>query len=233
VEFRAEARWVRSAPRKAQLVVAEIRGLSVADAGTLLRFTPKAVARDIVKVLDSAVANAGTHPEGGFAPEDLYVSAAIIGAGPTLKRWQARARGRVGRIHKRTCHITIRVAPIEGAVAGRRAPAAAAPASSRTSRGKAKAAPEAAVLAEQPLVEPEAAAVEAPKRTPAKRKPKESGEAAVQETAEGEPEATEAKPRVRRKSAEAETSGTSEETPKPRRSGAKKADEPAQGEEQS
>jgi large subunit ribosomal protein L22 len=221
---------VRSAPRKAQLVVAEIRGLRVADAGILLRFTPKAAARDIAKVLDSAVANAGTHPDGGFAPEDLYVSAAVIGSGPTLKRWQPRARGRVGRIRKRTCHITIRVAPIEGAVAGRRGAAAEAPPSRRAARGKGKAAPEAAVPVEQQQGEPATDAVEPPERTSAKSKPKESGEAAVQETAEGEPEA---KPRRQRKSPEAQTSATSEETPKPRRSRAKKADEPAQGEEQS
>ena len=64
--------------------------------------------RDVEKVLNSAIANAEANH--GLAGDDLYVSAAHVGAGPTLKRWRARARGRVARIRKRTCHITIELA---------------------------------------------------------------------------------------------------------------------------
>ncbi len=110
-EFRAEAKYVRAGPRKAQLVVSEIRGLPVAEARTALAFMTRDVAIDVGKVLASAVANAETHPD--YNGEDLYVSAAYVGSGPTLKRWRARARGRVGRIKKRTCHITIRLATVE------------------------------------------------------------------------------------------------------------------------
>jgi len=145
-EFRAEAKYVRAAPRKAQLVVREIRGLPVADAMTMLRFMTRAAARDVEKVLGSAVANAESHPTDSYASDQLYVSAAYVGAGPTLKRWRARARGRIGRIKKRTCHITIRLAPVEGGV---RPPAAAKAeaAPRRAHRPKAEAAPASAVAA--------------------------------------------------------------------------------------
>jgi large subunit ribosomal protein L22 len=62
----------------------------------------------VARVLESAVANAEANH--GLTGDELYVSAAYVGAGPTLKRWRARARGRVARIHKRTCHITVRLA---------------------------------------------------------------------------------------------------------------------------
>jgi large subunit ribosomal protein L22 len=65
-------------------------------------------ARDVTRVLESAVANAEANH--GLSGDELYVSAAYVGAGPTLKRWRARARGRVARIKKRTCHITVRLA---------------------------------------------------------------------------------------------------------------------------
>ena len=107
-EVRAEARYVRTAPRKAQLVADQIRGRTVPEARTILAFTARDAARDVEKVLASAVANAEANH--GLVGDDLYVSAAYVGAGPTLKRWRARARGRVARIKKRTCHITIRLA---------------------------------------------------------------------------------------------------------------------------
>ena len=105
---RAEARYVRAAPRKAQLVVDEIRGRTVPEARAVLAFMTRDAARDVSKVLDSAVANAEANH--GLAGDELVVTAAYVGAGPTLKRWRARARGRVGRIHKRTCHITLALA---------------------------------------------------------------------------------------------------------------------------
>ena len=107
-EVRAEARYVRTAPRKAQLVADQIRGRTVPEARTILAFTARDAARDVEKVLASAVANAEANH--GLVGDDLYVSAAYVGSGPTIKRWRARARGRVARIKKRTCHITIRLA---------------------------------------------------------------------------------------------------------------------------
>jgi large subunit ribosomal protein L22 len=105
---RAEARYVRTAPRKAQLVAEQIRGRPVPEARTILAFMTRDAARDIEKVLSSAVANAEANH--GLDGDELYVIAATVGAGPTLKRWRARARGRVARIKKRTCHITIALA---------------------------------------------------------------------------------------------------------------------------
>src|ERR687895_941668 len=105
---RAEARYVRTAPRKAQLVVDQIRGRSVPEARTILAFMTRDAAKDVELVLRSAVANAEANH--GLVGDDLYVANAFVGAGPTLRRWRARARGRVARIRKRTCHITIELA---------------------------------------------------------------------------------------------------------------------------
>jgi len=114
---RAEAKWVRTSARKARVVLEHIRGQSVPVARTTLAFTPRAAARDVEKVLRSAVANAeANHNLDG---DLLEVVAAYADEGPTLKRWRPRARGRVNRIRKRTCHITIVLAPAEGAVARR------------------------------------------------------------------------------------------------------------------
>jgi large subunit ribosomal protein L22 len=107
-EVRAEARYVRTAPRKAALVADQIRGRTVPEARTILTFMTRDAARDVRKVLDSAVANAEANH--GLVGDDLVVSGAFVGAGPVLKRWRARARGRVARIRKRTCHITIELA---------------------------------------------------------------------------------------------------------------------------
>jgi large subunit ribosomal protein L22 len=105
VQSRAEAKYVRLSARKARLVLDHIRGRSVPEARTILAFTPRAAAVDIEKVLRSAVANAeSTHALDG---DELIVLAAYADEGPTLKRWRARARGRVNRIRKRTCHITL------------------------------------------------------------------------------------------------------------------------------
>jgi large subunit ribosomal protein L22 len=82
----------------------------VPEARTVLAFTQRAAAREIEKVLRSAVANAETNPNLNWNGDDLIVSTVYVDEGPTIKRWQMRARGRLGRIHKRTCHITIKVA---------------------------------------------------------------------------------------------------------------------------
>ena len=109
-EVRAEAKWVRMSARKARVVADHIRGRSVPEARTVLAFTPRAAAREIEKVLQSAVANAEANHN--LAGDDLVVSAAYVDEGPTIKRWRPRARGRVNRIFKRTCHITVKVAPV-------------------------------------------------------------------------------------------------------------------------
>jgi large subunit ribosomal protein L22 len=125
VEARAEAKWVRTSARKARLVLDLIRGRTVPEARSVLAFSERAVARDIELVLRSAVANAEANH--GLIGDDLIVSAAYADEGPTLKRWRPRARGRVARIRKRTCHITVKVAARpEDAVAPRRRRAAAA-----------------------------------------------------------------------------------------------------------
>jgi large subunit ribosomal protein L22 len=108
-EVRAEAKWVRVSPRKARLVAEHIRGRSVPEARTVLAFTQRAAAREVEKVLRSAVSNAESNPTLNWNGDDLVVSAAYVDEGPTIKRWRARARGRVARIKKRTCHITIKV----------------------------------------------------------------------------------------------------------------------------
>jgi large subunit ribosomal protein L22 len=108
-EVRAQAKWVRCSARKARLVTEHIRGRSVPEARTVLAFTQRAAAREIEKVLHSAVSNAEANH--GMNGDELVVAAAYVDEGPTIKRWRARARGRVARIRKRTCHITVLVAP--------------------------------------------------------------------------------------------------------------------------
>jgi large subunit ribosomal protein L22 len=104
-EVKAVAKWVRMSPRKARLVTEHIRGRSVPEARTVLAFTPRAAAREIEKVLRSAVANAeANHNLDG---DDLIVKAAYVDQGPVMKRWRARARGRAVRIRKPMCHITV------------------------------------------------------------------------------------------------------------------------------
>jgi len=142
-DVRAQAKMVRVSPRKARLVADHIRGRSVPEARTILAFTPRAAAREIEKVLRSAVANAESNPNLRWDGDELYVSAIYVDEGPTIKRWKARARGRVGRIHKRTCHITVKVTRLEQikplskpAPKTETPPAAAAPAKPRATRKK-------------------------------------------------------------------------------------------------
>ena len=108
---RAQAKFVRSSARKARLVTDLIRGRSVPEARTILAFSQRAVARDVEKVLRSAVANAESRPDLHWNGDELVIVTAYVDEGPTLKRWRARARGRVARIRKRTCHITLVVKP--------------------------------------------------------------------------------------------------------------------------
>jgi large subunit ribosomal protein L22 len=105
----ATAKHVRVTARKARLVADHVRGRSVPEARTILAFMPRAAARDVEKVLKSAVANAETNPHLRWNGDDLYISAIYVDEGITLKRWQQRARGRVNQILKRTSHITIKL----------------------------------------------------------------------------------------------------------------------------
>ena len=168
---RAQARWVHSSARKARLVTDLIRGRCVPEARTILAFSNRAVAKDVEKVLRSAVANAETHPSLHWQGDDLVVVAAFADEGPTLKRWRARARGRVARIRKRTCHITIELA--QGAP------------TSTASAVPAMAAPE-----PEPVEEPEA--VEEPETVDEAEETVEEPEATEEPEAAEEPEATEA-----------------------------------------
>ncbi len=111
METRAIQRYVRITPRKCNQVLELIRGQSVEQAQTTLEFTPKMGARIVQKVLKSAVANA-LHA-GKVRLEDLYVKEAVVGAGPTLKRWLPRAQGRATPILKRTSHVQVIVATKE------------------------------------------------------------------------------------------------------------------------
>ena len=105
---KATARYVRSSASKARAVLDLIRGLDVRSADEVLQFTDRHIARDIRKVLASAVANAVNNDDQDA--DELYVVACFADEGPTLKRFRPRARGRATRINKRSCHITVIVA---------------------------------------------------------------------------------------------------------------------------
>jgi large subunit ribosomal protein L22 len=144
---RAQAKFVRSSARKARLVTDLIRGRSVPEARTILAFSTRGVATDVEKVLRSAVANAESRPDLHWNGDDLYIVAAFVDEGRTLKRGRPRARGRYAAIHKRTCHITLELARTEAAL---RAEAEAAAARPRRQRApKAQAAEEAQVEEQQ------------------------------------------------------------------------------------
>ncbi|MEN8237854.1 MAG: 50S ribosomal protein L22 [Actinomycetota bacterium] len=108
---RAQAKHIRQSPYKVRRVLDLVRGLPVDEARVVLEFTNRKAAGTIIKVLDSAVANA----EHNFAldADELFVAEAYADEGPTLKRWRPRARGRATKIRKRTSHITIVVAETE------------------------------------------------------------------------------------------------------------------------
>jgi len=112
-EASATLRYVRVAPRKARPVVDLIRGCPVSDALALLKFTPRAAARVVQKILLSAVANGQQAGKEIGDVDELRVSQAYVDVGPTLKRFQPRAQGRAFSIHKRMSHITIAVASVE------------------------------------------------------------------------------------------------------------------------
>lgn len=112
METKAVAKTVRIAPRKARLVIDLIRGKNIKEAQAILMFTPRAASPIILKVLNSAVANAEHNNK--LDVETLYVKEAYVGEGVRLKRLLPRAKGQGDIIKKRTSHITVVVAPREG-----------------------------------------------------------------------------------------------------------------------
>jgi ribosomal protein L22 len=108
---RAHAKYVRTSARKARLVCDHIRGKSVTEARAILAHTPRAVAEDWQKLLESAVANAEHNHE--LLGDDLRILSVTADEGPTLKRFQPRAMGRASRIRKRTSHLSIALTPKE------------------------------------------------------------------------------------------------------------------------
>lgn len=101
----ARISYLRVTPRKARLVADLIRGKGVQKALDILSFTNRYVAKDFKKLLRSALANA--EQKGGMDPDNLIVKTVMVDQGPTLKRWQARARGSAFKIEKKTSHVTL------------------------------------------------------------------------------------------------------------------------------
>lgn len=110
MEAKAIQRYVRITPRKCNQILDAIRGMDVQQAETTLRFIPKNGARIIFKVLHSAISNC--RQKGGNL-DQMYVKEAVVGAGPTMKRWLPRAQGRATPLLKRTSHVSVTVATKE------------------------------------------------------------------------------------------------------------------------
>jgi large subunit ribosomal protein L22 len=128
MEAKAQARYVRVTPRKARRVVDLIRGKQASEALAVLQFAPQAAGEPVLKVVQSAIANARVKADrvsASFDERELVVQAAFVDEGPTMKRFRPRAQGRAYRINKRTSHITVVVAPSEVAVKTAAAPAKA------------------------------------------------------------------------------------------------------------
>jgi len=142
IEAQATAKYVRTSAQKAGLVLELIRGRAVNQALATLRFSRKLIARDIEKVLRSAIANAQQKPGFGGDVENLFVSACYAGQGPSQKRVRPAPMGRAYRVVKRTAHLTVKVAERAEAATPARArrtkpDAAAAPAPAKTRTRKA------------------------------------------------------------------------------------------------
>lgn len=125
VQAEATAKYIRTSAQKAGLVLALIRGRAVNQALATLKFTRKTVARDIAKVLQSAIANAQQKDGFGGDVDRLYVSACYANNGPSQKRVRPAPMGRAFRVVKRTTHLTVAVSerPVKVAAAGTGAPA--------------------------------------------------------------------------------------------------------------
>ncbi len=105
MEVKATTKYIRISAQKTRLVARNISGKTVEDAINILKFTPKKAAKVLLKVLDSAIANAEANT--GLDVDNLFVKRIMINEGPTQKRIQPRAMGRAYRILKRTSHVTV------------------------------------------------------------------------------------------------------------------------------
>ena len=123
MEAKAVARHVRVTPMKARRVVDLIRGKQTDEAIAVLQFAPQSASEPVLKVLQSAIANARVKADqasNAFDERNLVISAAFVDEGPTMKRFRPRAQGRAYRIRKRTSHITVHVAQLENTKGGTR-----------------------------------------------------------------------------------------------------------------
>ena len=111
MEAKAKLRHLRIAPRKTRLVVDMVRGKTAKEAQVILRFTSKRAALPLLKLLNSAVANAKVLE---MNENNLYISEITVDEGPKLKRWRARSRGRAFGIQKKTSHINLTLSEIKG-----------------------------------------------------------------------------------------------------------------------
>ncbi|MBA3430694.1 MAG: 50S ribosomal protein L22 [Actinobacteria bacterium] len=107
----ARSRYTRTSPTKVRQVVDLIRGRHVEDARRVLKFSPRGASEPVLKVLESAIANAEHNR--GLPTDELVVARAWVDEGPTLRRFRPRALGRATRVRKRTCHISIVVGRME------------------------------------------------------------------------------------------------------------------------
>ncbi|MDP3182368.1 MAG: 50S ribosomal protein L22 [Desulfobaccales bacterium] len=105
MEIKASAKYLRISPLKLRLVTSTISGKKVEEALAVLRFLPQRGARLVRKVVEAAVANAEQRPQ--VDVDTLFVKKVWVDGGPSLKRFQARAMGRVNRILKRSSHLTV------------------------------------------------------------------------------------------------------------------------------
>lgn len=106
MEYKTVLRAVRSAPRKTRYVVDMLRNKSIPEAQRILKYTPKRSSYFLLKMVNSAVANA-TNRDANITPESLYISEIKVGDGPAFKRWRSASMGRASQVKKRTSHITM------------------------------------------------------------------------------------------------------------------------------
>jgi large subunit ribosomal protein L22 len=103
----ARLRHLRIAPRKVRIVADLVRGQNIGKALAVLRFTPKAAAKPVEKLLRSAIANAEDLSKGQVDVDRLVVETIYVDQGPTLRRYLSRAMGRATRVNKKTSHVTV------------------------------------------------------------------------------------------------------------------------------
>jgi len=107
---RAKARYLRIAPRKVRVVADQVRGKTYEDALALLRFSPRGASVPVLKLIESAGANAENNHD--LDPEEMRIAEIRVDEGPTMRRFRPRARGRATRIDKRSSHVSVVLAPI-------------------------------------------------------------------------------------------------------------------------